>query len=43
MVCQWPWGQLATNRRPHGARPRRQVMLVLAADSSMKTSRLALS
>ena len=39
VVRQWPCGAWPTSRSPLGARPRSRVMLVLAADSSMKTSR----
>lgn len=38
VVRQWPCGALASRRRPRGARPRRRVMFVFAADSSRKTS-----
>jgi hypothetical protein len=39
VVCQCPCGAWQISRSPLGARPRSRVMLVLAADSSMKTSR----
>lgn len=39
VVRPCPCGAWQTNRSPLGERPRRRVMFVLAADSSMKTSR----
>jgi len=38
VVRQCPCGQFASKRFPRGARPRRRVRFVLAADSSRKTS-----
>jgi hypothetical protein len=37
VIFQWPRGTLATNRFPHGQRPRNLVMLVEVPVSSMKT------
>ena len=38
-VFQWPKGARAFRRSPRSARPRRRVILVVVAVSSMKTSR----
>jgi len=39
VVHQWPRGAWQTSRFPRGERPRSRVILVLAADSSIKTIR----
>src|SRR5882757_8695365 len=41
VVCHWPPGAWSWSRRPRRARPRNRVRLVLAQDSSRKTSRSA--